>query len=261
MLQRSRSEDHFHFNNGESSDEDYSEIDVGFSSPVAGAAGAQDQPVNNNRQDWRLPSGLDPEWMAFEVYTEEVDSDEDDFDTPEPHHSSSAAKNTHNSPEPQTTSALSKLSLQPMSATPSPTHATSTGLHLSPNKRSTPAVKTSLSLLEMLMKLAALQQFRQESHLAIEDELLNFFLEDSATAGAGADKTKRRRMRHDAVKQVGFDPYDESPIKRRNEAYIQRAGASPRSPRLGEWKPKMTVTVTESVVSSPSSPSPRGNDV
>ena len=111
----------------------------------------------------------------------------------------------------------------------------------------------------MLMKLAALQQFRQESHLAIEDELLNFFLEDSATAGAGADKTKRRRMRHEAVKQVGFDPYDESPIKRRNEAYIQRAGASPRSPRLGERKPKMTVV--ENVVSSPSSPSPGGNDV
>ena len=77
----------------------------------------------------------------------------------------------------------------------------------------------------MLTKLAALQQFRQESHLAIEDELLNFFLEDSGTAGAGADKTKRRRMRHDAARRVGFDPYDESPIKRRNEVYIQRASA------------------------------------
>ena len=110
----------------------------------------------------------------------------------------------------------------------------------------------------MLTKLAALQQFRQESHLAIEDELLNFFLEDSGTAGAGADKTKRRRMRHDAARRVGFDPYDESPIKRRNEAYIQRAGASPR---LGEWNMKPKMMVTESVVSSPSSPSPRGEEV
>lgn len=265
MLQRSRSEDKFRFTNGDNSDEEYSEIDIGFnseSSPIVDAAGAQDHPGINNRQDWRLPSGLDPEWMAFEVYSEEADSGDDEFDTPDTHVSSGAASNVRSSPEPQITSALSKFSLQPIFATPSPTHSSlqphvsGPGLTLSPNKRSTPAVKTSLSLLEMLMKLAALQQFRQESHLAIEDELLNFFLEDSATAGAGADKTKRRRMRHEAVKQVGFDPYDESPIKRRNEAYIQRAGASPR---LGEWKPKMTMA--ESVASSPPSPSPRGNVV
>jgi hypothetical protein len=265
MLQRSRSEDRFHFTNGDSSDEEYSEIDIGFkceSSPVADAAGAQDHPVNidnNNRQDWRLPSGLDPEWMAFEVYSEEADSDDDDFDTPDTHVSSDTASNVNSSPQPQINSAFSKLSLQPIFATPSPTHSpyvAATGLQLSPNKRTTPAVKTSLSLLEMLMKLAALQQFRQESHLAIEDELLNFFLEDSATAGAGADKTKRRRMRHEAVKQVGFDPYDESPIKRRNEAYIQRAGVSPR---LGDYNMKPKMAVTQSVVSSPLSPSPRGN--
>ena len=269
MLQRTRSEDRFHFSNGDSSDEEYSEIDISFkceSSPVADAAGAQDHPVNDknkNRQEWRLPSGLDPEWMAFEVHSEEPDSEDDDFDTPDTHLSSRTASNINSSPEPQITSALSKLSLQPMFGTPSPTrgplHAPAGGttFHLSPNKRPTPAVKTSLSLLEMLMKLAALQQFRQESHLAIEDELLIFFLEDSATAGAGADKTKRRRMRHDAVKQVGFDPYDESPIKRRNEAYIQRGGASPR---LGEWNVKPKMVVTESVVSSPS-PSPGGDGI
>lgn len=79
----------------------------------------------------------------------------------------------------------------------------------------------------MLTKLAALQQFRQSSHLAIEDELLNFFLEDSATAGGaggGADKAQRRRLRHEAVGRVGFDPYDESPVKRRGEGYIRRRG-------------------------------------
>jgi hypothetical protein len=254
MLQRSQSEDRFHFTNDDSSDEEYSEINIGFqceSSPSPHIPDAQDHQVDGNRHDWRLPSGLNPEWMAFEVYSEEFDSNSDDFDTPDTHVTTRAASDLHSSPEPQVTSALSKLSLQPIFATPSPAHGSlpphvgGHGLQLSPNKRSTPAVKTSLSLLEMLMKLAALQQFRQESHLAIEDELLNFFLEDSATAGAGADKTKRRRMRHDAVKQVGFDPYDESPIKRRNEAYIQRAGASPR---YGEWKSK----VTESLVSSPS---------
>ena len=259
MLQRSQSEDRYAFTNGDSSDEEYSEIDIGFKcdvSPATDASGAQDHPANNTSQHWRLPSGLDPEWMAFEVYTEEADSDSDDFDTPDTHITARTSSNLQSSPEPQVTRALSRLSLQPIFATPSPTHSSlpphvgGTGLQLSPNKRNAPAVKTSLSLLEMLMKLAALQQFRQESHLAIEDELLNFFLEDSATAGAGADKTKRRRMRQEAAKQVGFDPYDESPIKRRNEAYIQRAGASPRH---GEWKPK----VAESLLSSPS---PRGDE-
>lgn len=82
----------------------------------------------------------------------------------------------------------------------------------------------------MLLKLTALQQFRQESHLSIEDELLNFFLEDSSSAGAGSDKDYRQRLRHNAVKRVGFDPYDESPIKRRGEVYLNhaRGAASPR---------------------------------
>jgi hypothetical protein len=57
-------------------------------------------------------------------------------------------------------------------------------------------------------------------------------------------------MRHDAVQRVGFDPYDESPVKRRNEAYIQRAAASPK---YGEMRAKMAETLV-------SSPSPQGRD-
>lgn len=262
MLQRSQRVDRFHFTDGESSDEEYSEIDIGFkceTSPGTNVSGGQGSPHGASKNAWRLPADLDPEWMAFEVYSEETDSDDDEFDTPETtHRSTRAGSSPCSSPEPQMLSALSKLSLRPDTATPSPTHGSLqphehgiSGIQISPNKRGAPAVKTSLSLLEMLMKLAALQQFRQESHLAIEDELLNFFLEDSATAGAGADKTKRRRMRHDAVKRVGFDPYDESPIKRRNEAYIQRAGASPQYEA-------MESKLADSLVSSPS---PLGREV
>lgn len=100
------------------------------------------------------------------------------------------------------------------------------------------------------MKLAALQQFRQESHLAIEDELLNFFLEDSATAGAGADKEYRQRLRHQATKRVGFDPYDESPIKHRNEDYIRglNDGASQRgSPVPDAWQRSSEIGFDESL--------------
>ena len=71
----------------------------------------------------------------------------------------------------------------------------------------------------MLIRLTALQQFQQASHLSIPDELLTFFLEESSTTGAGGDGEERRRTRREARQKVGFDPYDESPVKRRGEDY------------------------------------------
>lgn len=198
--------------------------------------GIPDHRTKLGSRAWCLPLDLDPEWMAFEVYSEDSDSDDDDLDSDDPKFSSCGPESGGLS-SPEMANVFSKLILHSADATTSPHHMSlppaAPAIQLSPHKRETPPIKTSLSLLEMLMKLAALQQFRQESHLAIEDELLNFFLEDSATAGAGADKTKRRRIRHEAVRQVGFDPYDESPIKRRNEAYIRRAATSPKSPAQG----------------------------
>jgi hypothetical protein len=75
----------------------------------------------------------------------------------------------------------------------------------------------------MLIRLTALQQFQQSSHLAIPDELLTFFLSESSTVGAGGDAELRRRVRREARQRVGFDPYDESPIKRRGEEYLEHA--------------------------------------
>lgn len=227
MMQRSRSAHGFSSLYGDASDEELSEI---VDSPQDKAATEDVHSDNQTRgseyetRAWSLPSDLDPEWMAFEVYTEETDSDDEDFDDLDDNISSSRpnSSSTYNSPGSKMANALSRLSLRPTTVTPSPSLLQP--INLSPPKVTQPAVKTSLSLLEMLLKISALQQFRQESHLAIEDELLNFFLEDSATAGAGGDKSKRRRMRHEAVKQVGFDPYDESPVKRRNEAYIRQRG-------------------------------------
>ena len=71
----------------------------------------------------------------------------------------------------------------------------------------------------MLLRLTSLQQFQQASHLAISDELLNFFLQESSTTGAGGDADVRKRIRMEARKRVGFDPYDESPIKHHGESY------------------------------------------
>jgi len=178
---------------------------------------------------WRLPPDLDPEWIAFEVYNEEPDSeDEYDASTPEPKFSSRTSSSRQSSIDPLT-GALSKLDLESDVPSPSPSRrAHVDGSVPRATTASNVQVKTSLSLLEMLIRLTALQQFRQSSHLTIEDELLNFFLEDSATTGAGPNAEYRQRVRRDARRRVGFDPYDESPIKRRGEEYVAHPRASPR---------------------------------
>ncbi|KAG8629201.1 hypothetical protein KVT40_003066 [Elsinoe batatas] len=177
---------------------------------------------------WKLPQDLDPEWIAFEVYTEEPDSDdESDLDSSAAEQSSSRPSvSREDSIDSRVTNGLSRLDI---SATPvqSPTGKTSLLRTASTKPTQTP-IKTSLSLLEMLIRLTALQQFRQASHLTIEDELLNFFLEDSSTTGAGPNAEYRQRVRRDARLRLGFDPYDESPLKRRGEEYIAHAGSSPR---------------------------------
>ncbi|EKG16337.1 GTP-binding nuclear protein Ran-related protein [Macrophomina phaseolina MS6] len=199
---------------------------------------------NEVPQPWRLPPNLDPEWIAFEVYTEESDSEDEDEVTedthiPPPPLSSSPSGGRSSSLDPNLTTGLSHLNLRtpspgpgnvssspapgtvlqtrPSHPSPGPTYSSfqpSTGL---------PPIRTSLSLLEMLVRLTALQQFQQSSHLSIPDELLTFFLSESAsTVGAGSDAEMRRRVRRDAIRRVGFDPYDESPIKRRGEEYLER---------------------------------------
>ncbi|PSN75287.1 Ran-binding-domain-containing protein [Corynespora cassiicola Philippines] len=192
---------------------------------------------------WRLPPNLDLEWMAFEVYTEEPDSEseieESELDIQSPPQSQTS---TPQRPDASRSSSgllnsFSKLNLQPstpeISGTPSPPQTQlipspekSTSLpqytpKQDPTNSSLPPIKTSLSLLEMLIRLTALQQFQQSSHLAIPDELLTFFLSESSTVGAGGDSELRRRVRREARLRVGFDPYDESPIKRRGEEYLE----------------------------------------
>ncbi|CAD0087630.1 unnamed protein product [Aureobasidium vineae] len=232
---------------------------------------------------WRLPPDLDPEWIAFEVYTEEPpsdDEDEEDTSTPGP---TTTPRPRQASLDPSLTNGLSSLNLQ----SSSPTTPSNQQLLLPSPSPSTPqtTIRTSLSLLEMLIRLTALQQFRQSSHLTIEDELLNFFLEDSATTGAGSNAEYRQRVRRDARRRVGFDPYDESPIKRRGEEYLQhpRSGNTPARTFAAEgeseyergyreaseglgWSGEVRQSIEypgyfsgqRSSSSMPSSPSPRG---
>ncbi|KAJ5634406.1 hypothetical protein N7528_002248 [Penicillium herquei] len=184
--------------------------------------------------EWRLPPGLDPEWIAFEVYNEDEDSDTE-----------SESENPPRTPTAEPTidpSMMAKLSLSDkfasLSASPS-VHkdiSQSTPLTTTVSNPMFENIRTSLSLLETLLRLTSLQQFQQQSHLSISDELLNFFLEESSTTGAGGDEQHRQRLRSEARRRVGWDPYDESPVKHRGEDYQYGWGSGSPSayPREGE---------------------------
>jgi hypothetical protein len=190
---------------------------------------------------WRLPPDLDPEWVAFEVYSESADDSSSDEGERRPasRDSAYASGRPSSSHEPASeadiTASLSQLDLGNTSiASSTPSRRRPSRLRTVLPTRSTSLfgpVRSSLSLLEMLIRLTALQQFQQASHLSIPDELLTFFLEESSTTGAGGDGEERRRRRWEARQKVGFDPYDESPIKHRGEEYQyqhQHAGSPAR---------------------------------
>lgn len=180
---------------------------------------------------WRLPPGLDPEWVAFEVYQEEEkDDDETDVDDEE---------NTSKSRDVELHMANLSLDEDKVSAPGSQSQQVSfsSSQNVSTQTASNPLfnnIRTSLSLLETLLRLTSLQQFQQQSHLSITDELLNFFLEESSSTGAGGDEQHRQRVRAEARRKVGWDPYDESPLKRRGEDYQYQYNDE------GHWTPTGT---------------------
>jgi hypothetical protein len=205
-------------------------------------------------RSWRFPPNLDPEWIAFEVYTEPEFSTSDSEPETDINNDSAyiSARLSSSNQAPDTAEITKDLShlhlenssdssksspaptrMQASTSTPSPSpylkqHRTSRPVFSKPSHTATPSpfgpIRSSLSLLEMLIRLTALQQFQQASHLAIPDELLTFFLEESSTTGAGGDGEERRQKRWEARQKVGFDPYDESPIKHHGEEYQYQNG-------------------------------------
>jgi hypothetical protein len=202
-------------------------------------------------EQWRLPPGLDPEWIAFEVYNEDETSDtESEAENPE-------SSTSEPSIDPDMMSKLSINDKAHSSPSPSaqnkPLAATTTVSN--PHFEN---IRTSLSLLETLLRLTSLQQFQQQSHLSISDELLNFFLEESSSTGAGGDEQHRQRLRSEARRRVGWDPYNESPVKHRGEDYQygwepgstpQHYGGDPYSP---SWRaPGFHIRSRESTPETP----------
>lgn len=121
---------------------------------------------------------------------------------PHPPLDQSASSPTPHNPSIETTpSSLSrptKPKPKPKPTTPSP----ATLIERSPFG----AIKTSLSLLEMLLRLTSLQEFEQTTHLSIPDHVLRFYLDESVST-SGLRGSERAAAGAEAERKVGFDPY------------------------------------------------------
>ncbi|KAK2013848.1 RanGTP-binding protein [Colletotrichum eremochloae] len=188
-----------------------------------------------------FPSHLDPEWLAVEVFEDDDDSesseteDEDLGEEVNRLAMSSSPMSAATSPKthPRRSRAsldtrlmqqIQSLSLQSSpsvkvtgSAASVPSLSREVAEHAMANTESfvarSPfgAVVTSLSLMEMLIRLASLQEFQQAPHLTMHDHILNFFLEESSTTGLTGEEGLRART--EAKQRVGFDPYTDTPAR------------------------------------------------
>ncbi|KAK6507880.1 hypothetical protein TWF481_006301 [Arthrobotrys musiformis] len=169
---------------------------------------------------WDFPEHLDKEWLAFELWQEPTDSDEDDeddeedeeesevFDSKEPRKETNYSiaslipgfshllRGKETTPPPKQTSASVSIR-KPSTVTEKPSIGYQRGI----SGLSNPSL-ASLSLLECLLRLTGLQNYQQTSHLFVHDELLNLFLSD-----AYSDEKSRRKERATAKKKIGFDPF------------------------------------------------------
>lgn len=181
-------------------------------------------------EEYDLPRHLDPEWLAFEVFTEPPE-DEDDFEADD--------SSQYGSQD--------ELPVTPVSCPPEPVveenslatvykevdvdRVSSAPSHIYSSKN----VKSSLSTLECLLRLTILQNYQQTSHLAVHDELLNLFLSDSAWSGS---RESRQLERENARKRIGFDPFG-SPTKK------QRSPKGAGEPRIETNRATGTPTAKE----------------
>lgn len=203
--------------------------------------------------DWDLPSHLDPEWFALEVFAQDDMLDDDSESTIDESDEESPRFLTGPSTPTRLrsmTSFKSRRSLDssliqqirnfslrsPQQAASSPLRPTSSRSETVDNSTLTVhkkqqrqtgeeilrephgsfverspfgAITSSLSLLEMIIRLSSLQQFQQMSHLAIPDHILTFFLEETSTTGLKGPQ--RWKARTEAKRKVGFDPYMDTP--------------------------------------------------
>ena len=169
---------------------------------------------------WKFPAHLDPEWIALEVFEEddeEAAEDDDDASLDSGTMGKQEMPPRQGTPrdrrslDSRVVDQIKRLSLsgpeQSSSLQPVTAAETENFVARSPFG----AITTSLSLMEMLIRLASLQEFQQASHLSIPDHILTFFLEETSTTGLVGET--QWRARSEAKRRMGFDPYTDTPTK------------------------------------------------
>ncbi|KAJ3516263.1 hypothetical protein NM208_g14866 [Fusarium decemcellulare] len=180
----------------------------------------KDIPINGHSR-WKFPSHLDPEWIALEVF-EEDDEDtagEDDnesldsatVDIQEDTTSKPGTPRDRRSLDSKVVDQIKRLSLGTAEGPDTLRSVTPSETENFVARSPFGAITTSLSLMEMLIRLASLQEFQQASHLSIPDHILTFFLEETSTTGLVGET--QWRARSEAKRRMGFDPYTDTPTK------------------------------------------------
>jgi hypothetical protein len=224
----------------DSEDDDQSDIDRQLFEESEVLHSPREENGIPGKRQWEFPQHVDQEWLALEVFVEDEDDDSDDDDdtkgqrsetpelddTPDPNlailkarlgqgRSSSVDNNLLE--QIRNISIRSPVPSSPQVAPRQPDEMEDAGTAVMDSPESfvarSPfgAITSSLSLLEMLIRLTSLQQFQQTSHLAIPDYILTFFLEETSTTGLKGEQ--RWKVRSEAKKRVGFDPYTDTPTR------------------------------------------------
>lgn len=222
-------ENRIDYHDGYESD-DQDEIDRQLLSETSLPPSFPSTPNNTNN----LPPHLDPEWLALEVHmdddddddsssassTLDSDSDEERGTAPHPNIDPNLNPNRHSAQSHHTrtlssdTSILRQLRDISLHSNPSGSMVS----HPNPSRPQGPpespfgTVTSSLSLLEMLIRLTSLRTSQQTTHLAIPDEFTIHFLENTSTTGLAGEAA--RSARREATRRMGFDPYDAVPGER-----------------------------------------------
>ncbi|KAK4145245.1 RanGTP-binding protein-domain-containing protein [Dichotomopilus funicola] len=180
----------------------------------------------------QLPPHFDQEWLALEVYVEEEGSDDEDDEVEDEDESDGESEtngashraltannldsNNKTSVDAGLETQMQRISLQSDFPPHDLSHPATTDLQQPQQALAESyvtrspfgSITSSLSLLEMLIRLTSLQEFQQTPHLAIPDHILMFFLEETSTTGLHGEA--HWQMRSEAKRKMGFDPYTDS---------------------------------------------------
>jgi hypothetical protein len=155
----------------ESSEEDFDALDW--------SEDEEDETAKNAAKGARMG---DVEWIAFEVFQDDESDEEDDEDSEDSEHIDTDFLQE-----------ISSLTLNPPESGPP---SVPSGISLEHQH-------SSLSLLEYLLRMSALQTFEQQSHMNLTDEHIVLFLRD--------DNPSSRQ-------QQSFEPEPERSVRRRSSA-------------------------------------------